>query len=753
MVVVRREASSDAGCVMSEDFTWKTEDDYHTWRSLEPEPEPEPPSKRWGRRLLVITAVLLLTCFVGAIAYSQLSRKATTVTNQLADDVIGVHQLVLETAVHRDTDLFQTFVNHPSGKWGRNQTELVARDLYLNRAPLGLWVDTGQIVTQTLTIPEVTTYFSPDLRFVEIQVEQPYLTRAADDALEPILLVQTAVYQQQDASWLLTVPDSTFWGDDSRAESSILTLYYPARDAQVAEKLAADLNHLLVTACAAELFPCPHNLAVDLTLETDESSLLALNRRFRLDAKYSTQYGRRYALSLPTPTLVGLPVDEAGYEALVRGYGAQLLAAMVVNLHPDFDRGFPNQNILSQQLSGMHLPMPEPVGFHPAETAVPPPISLPDQNILAFCRDHNPPLVHYDLKMDKWTPVLVDGFVYGLIGLGNGDGVLLSVTTEAGNQIRWWQPDRETILVDQGQNLYVGSTFLYPGGDEADRYAINFYEGPRGIPAWRLLDESNCTENACELLVIDQWPLVSPDGRFRLMIGLDENRWTRQISLEDAAGELRTSFGHGFNPVWLNDEEFAYIRAADSSLNVYPAQTTLVKVNVTQTSNNITEITPADISASFNNIVPPDDLLIGGLLPGPDGQWLLLVHSPGPLQLSLTYLIAYAPATGRMALYENLREFETAVFLSNSPDNRHFLIAVLEQSGVAMRLYDVQQNQYRSYAVPSAWRGRYDWSANSDWLLILEEDGVRLVAPAYDYERRIVHDYLGCETAVWVNAR
>ncbi|KAA3664162.1 MAG: hypothetical protein DWQ04_07130 [Chloroflexi bacterium] len=703
---------------------------------------------------------MLITCLTSTIVYWQLNQKAAAVTEQLSVDVVGVHQLVMETAVSHDMDLFESLFHAPSSQWSKNQFELIARDLYLNRAPLGLWFDSTKLISQTITTENVSTNFLPDFQRVEVLVEQPYLMRSSDDTIEPVVLVNTAVYQKKDNSWLLAAPDETFWGNELQAESSIIITHYPARDAEIAEKLTADLNNLVVMACEKNIFPCPNDLSLDLYLETEESSLLGLNRRFQLPSRYGTKTGRRHSFTLPTPTLVGLPVDEAGYQALYQGFGAQLLAALIVNLHPNFQQEIRNQSFLVQQLAKMDFSLPEPVGFHPMETAVPPPIPFPNQNILLSCREAGQPLIHYNLQTNKWTPAYVEWLVTSLIGLDNGDGALLTVVTDTGRQIRWWQPDRERILLEETQDIFVNNAFLFPDEDADNKHVINFYSQSEGMSQWLLLDENNCTENSCELEEITEWSMASPNGRFRLIISLESDGWTRQISLEDVESGERTTYGLGFSPGWIDDETFVYIRVADSAPGAYPTQSTLVIVDAAQSENNVSEITVDDISDAVNEFIVLDatqeqfsfaDYLIGGVLPGPDDHWLLMLFESGTTQFSLAYLVEYASETGQMSIFENLHQFETAVFLSSSQDNQYFSIAVLDLTGVAMRLYDVQQNQYRSYSVPSAWQGGYAWTMDGDWLLLVEEDGIRLVAPAHDYERRIVHDFGRCETAVWIN--
>ena len=95
----------------SVDFVWKTEDDLQTSESWKPEP---PPPKKRRKRFWIVTAVFfLLFCLTSVIAYSQLNKQANAVSHQLQDEVVAVHQLVLETAVSGDLDLFRSFLYQP----------------------------------------------------------------------------------------------------------------------------------------------------------------------------------------------------------------------------------------------------------------------------------------------------------------------------------------------------------------------------------------------------------------------------------------------------------------------------------------------------------------------------------------------------------------------------------------------------------------------------------------------------------------
>jgi hypothetical protein len=100
----------------------------------------------------------------------------------------------------------------------------------------------------------------------------------------------------------------------------------------VAERLAADLDALLMRACSeVDHLDCPAGWHVTLRLENDPGLLVELNDRWLRPAPDGV-------LELPTPTLVGLPVDddegaaEVGYQALLRAYASRLVRSVVGEL-------------------------------------------------------------------------------------------------------------------------------------------------------------------------------------------------------------------------------------------------------------------------------------------------------------------------------------------------------------------------------------------------------------------------------------
>jgi hypothetical protein len=45
----------------------------------------------------------------------------------------------------------------------------------------------------------------------------------------------------------------------------------------------------------------------------------------------------------------------------------------------------------------------------------------------------------------------------------------------------------------------------------------------------------------------------------------------------------------------------------------------------------------------------------------------------------------------------------------------------------------------------------YDWSKDGQWLIIVEENYLRLVAPGHNYERLIAHNLQSCSHVAWVD--
>lgn len=329
-------------------FDWQTEETIQEplgWDEPEPLPERARTSslrQRWP--LLVLIGVLALTA--GFVIWRQAERRVAQATQAAEAEVIGSVNLVYRAVENRDEELFRSLLSGRNLGWTQATLDLFERDLVFDRRQLGM-------VARPLELPlnlrddnlagqfevsaaasTVAITLSPDLTEAEVEGIQPYVVARATalGGMETVWLRQTAVYRRGEQGWLLSPPLRPFWGDWQTVEGERLDVVYPERDAEVAERLAADLDTLLNRACTqvADL-NCPADWGVTLRLDNDPDILVELNDRW-------LRRGTGGMVELPTPTLVGLPVEgdegaaEAGYQALLRMYGSRLLRVVLGEL-------------------------------------------------------------------------------------------------------------------------------------------------------------------------------------------------------------------------------------------------------------------------------------------------------------------------------------------------------------------------------------------------------------------------------------
>lgn len=305
-------------------FDWRTEDDA-SWREP-PKPLPPDPRKRpWG----VIVFILLVLLAAGFVVYRQLDRQIDAATTAVQTDVLATHNLV-QTAVSRsDLELFRSQLSGRDPAWTETQESLLADELIQGREFWG-WQQPN--FSPPLTLADLTAVsgplaltLAPDLNSAELQFPLTYLVTKADGVTETITLAQTAVYRRGKNRWLLAPPEEAFWDGWVTNRGDLLTLIYPQRDRLVAEQLAADLEVMLRQLC--ETFPdlaCPDDLHISLRLDADPAIVLTAT-------DWETFLDGGLTLHLPAPTLMGQPVDQAGYDALYRAYGAQVATAVIAD--------------------------------------------------------------------------------------------------------------------------------------------------------------------------------------------------------------------------------------------------------------------------------------------------------------------------------------------------------------------------------------------------------------------------------------
>ena len=322
---------------MSANFDWQTEEDDRREHSGWDEPaeeKPQTPRRRPSWRLPALIGGLLLA--VGALVWWRVDRRIDETTAAVRTDVIASHNLVQRAVADGDAEVFRSFLSGRDPAWTVGELAVFDGGLFADRAPLGLSPVEGSLPV-VLPAPDEETavdaraadiILSPDFSEAVVTVAQPYRT----DAGQTILLQQTTVFRRGDQRWLLAPPLEEFWGEWETVEGEMLSLIYPRRDADVAMRLADDLDAAIAEMCATlEQINCSADLYLTARLDTDPQALadlaapLGALRRARTTANI---------LELPAPSLVGLPTGDetqqaAAYAALRDGYARHILGAAI----------------------------------------------------------------------------------------------------------------------------------------------------------------------------------------------------------------------------------------------------------------------------------------------------------------------------------------------------------------------------------------------------------------------------------------
>lgn len=334
---------------MSNGFDWQTEDEAEkAWAGWDDPQQPTPPPPKGfnirslGRYWRLIAVVSTLSIIAGLVIWRQVSQRAEATMQAIRADVVSSYNLTHTAAASGDEELFRSLLSGRDSGWTQANLFLFQQNQLFDRPQMGLRANPANL---PFTLPTeadeqaadqstVEIELSPDLIQAEVVAVRPFtlLTHEQAAAAEPVLLRQTSLYRRGSQHWLLSPPLNEYWGEWQAIEGERLTVLVPERDLAIGERLAADLDQLLHRACAelADL-DCPGAWHITLRLEGDPALLREM-------AEQSVRPSPNSVIELPAPTLVGLPVEdneaqaEVGYQALLRGYGDQLLRASIGDL-------------------------------------------------------------------------------------------------------------------------------------------------------------------------------------------------------------------------------------------------------------------------------------------------------------------------------------------------------------------------------------------------------------------------------------
>jgi hypothetical protein len=218
--------------------------------------------------------------------------------------------------LEQDVELFRSLLSGRDAGWAELQLEQIANGRLFDRNGLGLKAETD--------ISNLQTEISPDLQAAELKFDQSYALQNARGITQTVQLQQTAVYRRGNHQWLYAPPTEEYWGGWQTWNGRHLAIAYRQRDEDIVEQLAFDFEALIAEVCQLPDMACSPDLNLHLRLDSNPESLL-------ITADTSTLLGYTLRLNLPAPSLVGIPTDEASYQALWRGYSRHLAIALIVH--------------------------------------------------------------------------------------------------------------------------------------------------------------------------------------------------------------------------------------------------------------------------------------------------------------------------------------------------------------------------------------------------------------------------------------
>ncbi|UCG23709.1 MAG: hypothetical protein JSW55_16440 [Chloroflexota bacterium] len=751
-----------------DEFEWQT-DVEDVW--VEDEPVLARPARKISRRLKVLSVTLFACALIGAATwiYISLNSRVRVATESAHSDVLETHELLANAALRGDTDVVESLTASRPSSWHALQTELLSKRLFFGRRPLAIdpIADAGRHVAE-ISMDHV----SPDLTKAEVRDRRPYIVRNSDGTTETVVLERSFLYQQIDNQWLLSPPadDRTYWGNWEHDEREYLTLTFPRRDEETAIRLAGELDRFLVDLCAENAVACPPSFNLVLRLETDQTSLRRLGELpYPLRASSAATDDR---LSLPTPSLIGIPVDEAGFRALQRGYAGWIGAAIVAGYGLQDDSADSDATVAVLADFGLR---PPPLPFQPLPRSsldnFPTGAPTPQQDVLMLCAARSSTrLLRFradsgrwqeEIPPDQWREVgpLTPQHGTYLSRLPDYSVALIQVEgmLDAEN-VRYtyvWQDGSFRLMAEETRPyLYLPPSFQ-DANQPIDRYLV-FYVPEIGNNGWPVsdqrLDLNMCESEPCSLEPLAGLPIWSSDGRQTLVYVPQSNGGT-DLYLGDDAGEVQVLIGPGQSAIWHDEMSFSYVAlepgaAADWLGRRFGRQ---VMIADARTQYDPAPLFNAEsVRQSIPESIRPESLGLWWARPVAQGEpaWIISTASMDPAD-GRDFLVILDPWGGEVVIAADLDRFRQFQPPMVSPGGRYAVSAgvAADGTGASVELVDTATGEMRRLDpfIP------IDWSADGAWLLSVGGRALHLVSSATGQEWTVAHDLPGCNSAVWTD--
>lgn len=289
------------------DFEWRTDEEWS-----EEVVSAEIPRRRWWQWGLFGCLLLL----VGGAALWQLRGRVQAAVQKSEDEVIASYNLLYSAVQSGDTELAYTFLSGSDQSWTRQvQTRISART----------WLAWPELGWEMVGEPSIVgVEMGSDLRSAELTLALTYRFNG-----NPFTLHHTLTFRQGETHWLYAPPAESLWANGSlmgeQTDGFQLKMVHLDRDAALVERLQVDIYRAREQISRSQsgrqiAFP----------------EIVAWLSDYDYDSSYALDTGSGVTnLSLPAPSVIGIPLDEVGYQALLAAYNRFLLAFPTVTNFSD----------------------------------------------------------------------------------------------------------------------------------------------------------------------------------------------------------------------------------------------------------------------------------------------------------------------------------------------------------------------------------------------------------------------------------
>ncbi|MCP5099465.1 MAG: hypothetical protein GY943_28250, partial [Chloroflexi bacterium] len=758
-----------------------------------------------------------------------------------------------------------TFMSGRDPDWVQLVDQAVRHDGgYYDRSLLAM----GWVPTNTAPIPTIT--LSNDLQSAELVTTHHYTIDIGNGLSETVQLAETAVYRLGPNRWLLSPPEQSFWGRVERKEGQIVAMRYPERDAELVKRLVLDIDTKLIEMCARfSDLACPENLTVEVQLVPQ----FGMFPQDMAPVLYDKSRGIVHLTAFSTPSVLGVPVNEAGYQALYRGYASQVVTAVIdalldvdccqnwvlyqavradylhkLSLQPwpltavDYERAMTNPvpwddldqlwqmetvdvladedwlafaavdfllnedqlvtfpemlhavdefsdtsftRVIQDLTRAMSANMQRQQSWqrylyeHSQMAEAPLPVPLPDQAVYALCRSALSPnlgLYKYTFSNDRFVRIdnlpTPTGFMLALPDdSGTAVGERIADPNEAA--LYFWEGGMKTSLSWSREVFDAPGAIPYqfdPTGTKLILRDADFQLGGLG-----LMDYAECIAgDACDISTVDSVPVWSPSGELTVikqgeLVESEQGQGLINVLyVGDADGqvpEVETAvfpfgqrIGKGYAPFWQDDTHVGYLHLYPTDES--PFMTALSVMNLDSFESEL-QLTAADLLAQLPVIERPEFAFLKYAALNPLNQDEILIATAATgMEEGSGHLFVYNVMTKEIQIRLAVKDpADSNWHYRFSPDGRYFLLTTtvgLANDGHAWVLYlhDIVANTTEKIILDEAYllpADMYmDWSSDGNWLSIVQDGFVRLIAPAHQAEKRLIPEDVYCSASVWV---